>query len=46
MKYLPDVRMPFFLMFLLMLSDSVQATTSQQNSCQMTLLVNERKGRA
>ena len=41
MKYLPDVRLSFFLMFLLMLSDSVQATTSLQNSCQMTLLVND-----
>lgn len=41
MTYLSDVRLPMFLMFLLMLSNSVQATSSQQNSCQMTLLVND-----
>jgi len=42
MKYLSEVCLPFLLMFLLMLSSSVHATSSPQNSCQMTLLVNDK----
>ena len=40
MKYLSDMCLPLVLMFLLMLSNNVQAMASQHNSCQMTLLVN------